>query len=139
MTVISPTVSTSGQPPEELDRRLAALFRAQLPHPWPAAPAAAPRAIVPMSAAKPRTRWPLLRTRTAIAASVALLVTGLLFLAEAFPGKTGSNDPDVKVTAPSADTRNDPVHNYDVKVNLQQPPDGPTVIQVDVRDLPSMK
>ncbi len=130
MPSLSPAVSRGDQSPEDLDRRLGALFRARMPHPWPPAPAA-------LSNRKTPPRWPLLRSRLALAASVALLVTGLSFLAGAFQARPDKPHAGVQVVAPGADLRNDPVHNYNVKVNLKQPLDGPTSIQVDVRDLPS--
>ena len=139
-------------PPEDLDRRLRALFRAQMPHPWPPAPATSSRPAAPPPAAKPRTRWPLLRTRLALAASVALLVTGLLFLAGAFPGRPTSPEAGLPVIGTTANSGNDanqhptpptvtfsPDTGSPIKLqvdeSLIQGPSG-TMLRVDVKDLP---
>ena len=136
MTLLSPPASRGGPPPEDLDRRLGALFRARMPHPWPPAPA------TPLH----RTpRWPLLRSRLALAASVALLATGLLFLAGAFPGRPSASGPALPVTHPSADRGYDtgrpvptPPDAGKLKIDesLIQEPNG-TTIRVDVRDWPT--
>src|SRR3954471_1739881 len=81
-----------GRPPlpsgDDLDGLLRAFYRAQLPSPWPALKAPPPPA-ARRPAPGPRG-WPLLRSRLALAASVALLVLGsLLFSGQlADTGKT---------------------------------------------------
>src|SRR5712692_10154259 len=68
--------------PDETDRLLREFFQAQMPDPWPnleppAQPIAAP-------AQAPGRRWNLVRSRLALAASIALLVGGHLFLSGTF-------------------------------------------------------
>jgi hypothetical protein len=62
-------------PPDDLDRLLSAFFRAEVPDPWPAAPA------VPSAAP---SRRPRRGSRLALAAAVALLLGGQLYLAGRF-------------------------------------------------------
>jgi hypothetical protein len=92
-------MSLSTQPPvspgEDLDGLLRAFYQAQLPHPWPdcKVPAAggAPSARLRRSA--------LLRSRLALAASVALLFTGSFLLPRQAPQQTG---PEVEIRSPTA-------------------------------------
>jgi hypothetical protein len=63
-----------GLPPEELDTLLTGFFRSEMPDPWPVlkAPAEAPfRPAAPVA-----SRWTSVRSRVALAASVALLLVG---------------------------------------------------------------
>ncbi len=146
MTLLSPPASRGDSSPEDLDRRLGALFRTQLPHPWPPAPAT-------ISNRKTPPRWPLLRSRLALAASVALLVTGLLFLAGAFQARPTSTGSTLPVNGPSADSGNNPLRHpvrpavtgpFDageptklkIDESLIQEPNG-TTIHVEVRDWPT--
>jgi hypothetical protein len=71
-------------PPDDLDRLLSAYFRAETPDPWPPAPAAPP----PAPARRPRRG-----SRLALAAAVALLLGGQLYLAGRFLDAPTS-DPD---------------------------------------------
>jgi hypothetical protein len=65
-------------PRDDLDGLLRTFFRAQMPHPWPAAPATTFR-LTP--ALRPATsRRPLMRSRWALAASIGLLLLGSLLL-----------------------------------------------------------
>ena len=81
-----------------------------MPRPWPPAPATTSRRMAPPAAAKSHSRWPLLRSRMALAASVALLVMGMLFLAGAFQGRTTTPRAGLPVNGPTADSLNDPMH-----------------------------
>jgi hypothetical protein len=80
------TVNQNGRSSEdELDGLLRAFFQAELPHPWPSPEQPALRnAILPMRS--PVRRFPMLRSRLALAASVALLVAGPLALSAYFTG-----------------------------------------------------
>ena len=72
-----------GRPPEDVDGLLRAFFRAELPRRWPAAPR--PRAAGPAP-----SRWPLLGSRFALAATLASCLVGSLALASFFPSTTPS-------------------------------------------------
>jgi hypothetical protein len=73
------------QPGDNLDNLLRAYFQAEMPNPWPSleAPPRRLRVASPRPAAK--SGGSLLRSRLALAASIALLVSGPLFLAGSFP------------------------------------------------------
>lgn len=75
---------------DDLDRLLSDFFRAELPNPWPAAPIPdeQPQSL-PLSARKPIRHWSSLRSRFALAASVALLLAGGWFLSGKFAGTSG--------------------------------------------------
>ena len=81
------------RPGDDLDGLLRTFFRAQIPHPWPAPPTSHFR-IEP--AARPATsRRPLIRSRWALAASIALLLLGSLLLPGRFtPGSKPEQGPD---------------------------------------------
>jgi hypothetical protein len=145
MTLLSPpSVSRDGgPPPDDVDRILRAFFKAEMPDPWPSAEAPPPRRLLPFPAARPSKRWPLMRSRLALAASVALLVTGLLFLAGAFQGRPVSPvEPVIPMgTAehPEFNGALKPPTPHDLKIDesLIQTPDG-TTIRVRVDELPPM-
>jgi len=62
---------------DDLDRLLSDFFRSELPNPWPAPPISDDLTeSLPLSARKPIRRGPALRSRFALAASVALLLAG---------------------------------------------------------------
>jgi hypothetical protein len=142
MSLLSPPPIQRGgpQPPDDVDKILRAFFRRQMPDPWPSLEAPVLRRIAPAPVAKPARRWPLLRSRLALAASVALLATGLFFLAEAFQGRPHPPGPGVSIGPGSASRKNgidgvvDPSPVPDkLKINesLIQEPSG-TTIKVDV-------
>jgi hypothetical protein len=71
--------------PEDLDGLLRRFFRAEMPHPWPAAPTLPrPQAALPPRKRQTRRPWLPFSMRFAVAASVALLVIGYLALAGQF-------------------------------------------------------
>jgi hypothetical protein len=87
------TVSQNGRSSEdELDGMLRAYYRAELPNPWPSLEVPAARNdILPMRPAA--RRFPMLRSRLALAACVAFLVAGPLALSAYFNGgNTGISD-----------------------------------------------
>jgi hypothetical protein len=102
-----PPTSPGGAPPSDgdIDTLLSAFFRAEMPDPWPSLEAPARPRVAPVpvrpSAPPPRRRT-LVRSRLALAASVALLVVGALFRAgrpdEALPRAVEPGD----VSPPSA-------------------------------------
>src|SRR3954468_5825003 len=86
---------------DDLDGQLRAFFRAEMPNPWPAwkAPATPSRPSAPLPAARGpipanRSLW---RSRLGLAASVALLVLGSLFL----QGKLSYEPPSLGETVPT--------------------------------------
>ena len=82
MSFIEPPIreaQSAGQPPEEVDRLLSAYFRKEMPQPWPELKLPAdsfPPTLEPAAA-----RRPLIRSRWALAASIALLLLGHWLLA----------------------------------------------------------
>jgi hypothetical protein len=158
MSLLSPpSVPRRGdQPPDDVDRVLRAFFKAQMPDPWPSLEAPAPPRTLPFPAARSAARWPLMRSRLALAASVALLVVGLLFMSGAFRGsadqKAGDLVPNDTTATPKYDLVHDiyhPEHAEDVHLrdsnrplklkideSLIQGPDG-TTIKVNVFDWPT--
>jgi hypothetical protein len=109
-----PPASPGGAPPSDgdIDTLLSAFFRAEMPDPWPtlrapAGPRVTPALPVRPSAPPPRRRT-LVRSRLALAASVALLVAGALFRAgrpdEALPRAADPGD----VSPPSANAEVNP-------------------------------
>ena len=150
MNLISPPpVSRGGdQPPEDVDRRLRAFFKAQMPDPWPSLEAPAPRRPATIPFVEPPRRGGLFRSRLALAASVALLATGLFALAEAFQGRPPSLagpvihgpgatnlGPDGKPAIPSPSSPLSGPPSLKVSESLIQEPNG-TTIKVEVIDWP---
>jgi hypothetical protein len=82
--------------PGDLDAWLSAFFRSEMPDPWPSFQPPAERKAPPTLPAprKAPGRWPLFRSRLALAASVGLLVLSGL----ALPGRLG--DPARKASGP---------------------------------------
>jgi hypothetical protein len=80
------TVNQNGRSSEdELEGMLRAYYKAELPNPWPSLEAPAARNdILPMR--PPVRRFPMLRSRLALAACVAFLVAGPLALSSYFSG-----------------------------------------------------
>jgi hypothetical protein len=99
MTAAPPTTNQTDRPTEdELDGLLRAFYMAELPNPWPSLKAPAPRSFfMPFRPAAPR--FPMLRTRLALAACVAFLVAGPLLLSAYF---SRSNQDSAQTTTPSA-------------------------------------
>lgn len=109
MSLLSPPPSRRGGPqsPDDVDDILRAFFRRQMPDPWPS-PEAPPLRLVAPALAR---RWPLLRSRLALAASVALLAGTLLLVAQAFQGRPKTTAGQGSVTQPTADSGNDFIHH----------------------------
>ncbi len=150
MSLLSPPLVPRGgaQPPDDLDDLLSAFFKAQMPKTWPAPETPVSRRAAPPLVAGPAKGWPLMRSRLAVAASVALLVGGSLLLAGAFQGrpngpagptiinyKAEALNPDGTPKAPTSPEIHLPAK---IKVNesLIQEPNG-TTIKVDVIDWPT--
>jgi hypothetical protein len=113
-------------PDDEIDGLLRAFFRAEVPHPWPAmkAPAAPPPA---------PARPALWRSRLALAASVALLALGSLFL----PGKAPREpQPPARPSISPGEAKREKVKS---SLSLEQPRNGPTKIKVEAYELLPMK
>jgi hypothetical protein len=124
-------------PDDEIDGLLRAFFRAEVPHPWPAWKApATPRSTAPDRTAPPRQA--LWRSRFALAASVAVLALGSLFL----PGKApreAQAPGRPPLSNPEATRRRVAPDNVKSSLSLEQTKDGPTKIKVEVQYLPPMK
>lgn len=76
---------SSGARPDDLDELLHAFFQAEMPDPWPALEPPAMRVRPPD---RWRSRW---RSRFALAASVALLLTGSLVLSARLSAPDAAN------------------------------------------------
>jgi hypothetical protein len=101
---------------DELEGMLRAYYKAELPNPWPSLEAPAARNnILPMR--PPMRRFPMLRSRLALAACVAFLVAGPLALSAYFGG-TGSKVSDVPQTRGDDHIATNPNHDlpYNIKV-----------------------
>jgi hypothetical protein len=138
MNLLSPPSAERNGVPDDLDRMLRAFYKAEMPHPWPAAPVAAP-AVLPFR--KPAARRPMLRARLALAASVALIALGSWLIPGMLQHDSGPNAA-IPIKDSSANSNNgqpDPKDGApsDFKINeslIQEP--GGTTIRVDVIDLP---
>jgi hypothetical protein len=118
-------VRSPARPDDDLDGLLRAFFQAEMPHPWPALKAPPSSHTAPP--APPRRS--LFRSRLALAASVALLVTGALALPGRFTGPTGGLG-----KLPPGEARRHPLpppSGPEVHLHLQQKPDQPTEIRAD--------
>src|SRR3954453_16117316 len=114
---------------DDLDGLLRAFYRAQMPSPWPALKAP-PQSPARRPTPGPRA-WPLLRSRLALAASVALLVLASLL----FSGKLA--DPGKELRLPGTADRLDEKKWIE---SLYQPKDGPTMIKIEFpADVPPVK
>ena len=87
----------------DLDGLLSDFFRSELPKVWPGPPTSdeQPKTI-PLAARKPFSRWSAVRSRLALAASIALLLAGGWFLSGKFEDVSGSGS---SYTEPGADIR----------------------------------
>jgi hypothetical protein len=79
-----------GRPPENLDGLLRAFFQAEMPASWPAPELPAESFRRPP---RPAARWAMTRSRLALAASVALLVTPLFFFGSPRPAEPDAAAP----------------------------------------------
>jgi hypothetical protein len=87
---------------DDVDGVLRTFFKAQTPAPWPKAPAVV---------AKTAKGWPMMRSRLALAASVALLALGLSLVSGAFHGQLNSSQSHITVDGATASTENDPLQH----------------------------
>jgi hypothetical protein len=94
----------SPPPANDVDGVLRAFFKAQMPAPWPSLKA-------PSVAATISKGWPMMRSRLALAASVALLALGLSFLSGAFHGRPNPSESPIAVDGATASTENDPLRH----------------------------
>jgi hypothetical protein len=100
MTYLSPP------PANDVDGALRAFFKAQMPAPWPSLKAPAPSVV-----AATAKGWPMMRSRLALAASVALLALGLSCLTGAFHSRSNSSESRIAVDGATASTENDPLRH----------------------------
>jgi hypothetical protein len=121
MNLVEPPV----QPDDDLDGLLRAFFRAEMPDPWPSleAPPTLPAAFL---------HRPLVRSKVALAASVALLVTGSWLLPGSVPDDTVLEVPHGQGTA-----ARETLGEVKTSLSLEQKKNEPTVIKVDVEVLRS--
>jgi len=89
-------------PGDDLDGLLSAFFRNELPSPWPEAPRVEETPVILRPA---QARRSSLRSRLALAASVALLVSGPWFLGDSFRHTAGPRRTGISLDSGSADTR----------------------------------
>jgi hypothetical protein len=145
MNLVLPPVQPDTAPPDdELDGLLRAYFQAQMPRPWPALvlpqdrngvlplarPPVAPSRLPAREAKAGDGRRPLFRSRLALAASVALLILGPLYLSGKFESGGGTS-PGISVK--EAEGKGKPKTNS--RLWLDQEPDRGTAIKVEVLEL----
>jgi hypothetical protein len=94
----------SPAPANDVDGVLRAFFKGQVPAPWPALKA--PDVVVTTAKG-----WPMMRSRLALAASVALLALGLSLVSGAFHGRTNPSDSHIAIGGATASTENDPLQH----------------------------
>jgi hypothetical protein len=109
------------QPGDEIDALLRAYYRAEMPDPWPSFEAPLRQNVVPFR--KPTRRFPLMRSRLAVAASVALIVGGMWFLSR----MPHNSKPDATLPlGPGVGTK------IKMHESLIQGKDGPTEFKIEV-------
>ncbi|HBI42131.1 MAG TPA: hypothetical protein DDY78_04640 [Planctomycetales bacterium] len=96
----------SPPPVNDVDGALRAFFKAQMPAPWPSLKAPAPPVVVATAKG-----WPMMRSRLALAASVAVLALGLSFLSGAFHVRANPLEQRITVDGASASAENDPLRH----------------------------
>jgi len=147
--LIQPPVSSgSHQPGDELDNLLRAYFQAEMPNPWPALEIGTHAALAdtedPAASAEPVVRSPFLggalaRSRLALAASVALLVSGPLFLGGQFRNSPTTGEVNLPHHDPTATKNPDHLQGpYKMMEGLTQKPDG-TYIEINLFEVPPGK
>jgi hypothetical protein len=94
----------SPPPANDVDGVLHAFFKAQMPAPWPSLKA-------PPNVAATAKGWPMMRSRLALAASVALLALALSFVSGAFHGRPNPSENPIAVDGATASTENDPLQH----------------------------
>jgi hypothetical protein len=132
-TTEPPLVDRRGRPDDDLDGLLRSFFQAEMPSPWPSAPVPAVNATANGHAAlpfvppvRPAQPWRM-TSRLALAASLGGLLVGTLLLSGQFQGNQQSEQP-TNLGSGSGD-RTIPAK---MKESLEQPPDGPTSLRIDI-------
>lgn len=106
----------SPPPANDVDNVLRTFFKAQMPAPWPSLKA-------PAVVAATAKGWPMMRSRLALAASVALLALGLSFLSGAFHGRPNPSVSHIAVDGATASTENNPLqHPVQRPLNIKTKP-----------------
>ena len=82
MNVATPLSTGEARPPDDLEKLLHSYFRAEMPEPWPSPPLASAQAESP----SPEATAPVaVRSKLALAASVARLIAGTMLLPSRMP------------------------------------------------------
>jgi hypothetical protein len=111
----------AGRPSDDLDGLLRAFYRSEVPDPWPVLkPPAEPTSRSGYSG--PR-RWPLQSSRWVLAASVALLLIGQLFLSARF-SESSSSKSEGEFRPPFADRNSIKFRSYKVEIEEEVSPEG---------------
>jgi hypothetical protein len=117
---------------DNLDDLLRAFFQAEMPSPWPSLEAPEHQPVLLPAAGRTWGMAPLKRSRLALAASVALLVGGSLFMASNYQGKTGERVNSNGLDSPAiVDPLNRLNQNYRIRENLIQEQGG-TEIKIEI-------
>lgn len=125
-------------PNSDLDDLLRSYYKAELRHPWPSCPQPELRRNR-VAAAPPIWLTPMTRSRLALAASLALIITGSLFVAGNL-SLPADNARDLlrPYSSDRAEKPSLPVNNYLQSDNLLQKSDG-TYYQIEFFELPPEK
>lgn len=137
MTLLQEPVASSG---DNLDNLLRAFFQAELPHAWPVMEVPSRPAVQVVAddddSPVPSFHGSLMRSRLALAASIALLVSGPLFLTHSLR----ELDPSSSISAGPGTAQKENLHSprYRSTESLLVTPDGVS-IRVDISELPAAK
>ena len=125
-----------GQPGDGLDRLLSDFFRSEMPDPWPEPELPEEQHTLSLPARPAPHRRGLLRSRFALAASIALLVGGSWLLSGTF-GNIRHEAPSRAGTDGTADSKPDRLpRHFRIKEHMFIDPSGNTRFQIDVQEEP---
>lgn len=116
---------------DDLDGLLTAFFRTEMPSPWPGTPLPEDTPVLLRPA--PARKQPFFRSRLALAASVALLISGSWLLSDSFKETPANGKSDVSVYTGTATT--DDGRPVKVQRRVTETDKGKRV-RIDIEELP---
>jgi len=117
---------------DDLDGLLSAFFRSEMPSPWPGSPVPEEAPVI----LRPRpvqTRRSSFRSRLALAASVALLISGSWLLSGSFKETPANGKSDVSVSTGTATT--DDARPVKWKRSITETEKGKKKVKIEIEDL----